>query len=464
MPAMKHYDLAVLGAGSGNMVANRQFADWKVAICEEDRFGGTCLNAGCIPTKMLVHPADLVRAALSGPPLGVLTSYDGARWSQLRDRVFGRVDEHEAEGRSFREGLANVDVHTGHATFVDDHTIDTGCGEQITADRIVIATGSRANPAPIPGLDEVGYHSSDTVMHLVELPRRMAIVGGGYVAAEFAHIFSSLGTEVTVLQRGPRLLQRLDEDVSALFTEAAAATWDVRLNAHVGKVTRDGDTIGVLLADGEELETDVLLVATGRVPNGDRLGLERTGVEVEDGRVVVDDQQRTSVAHIWALGDVANDFRLKHVANAEARTVRHNLLHPDAPVSTDHRFVPSAVFTAPQIASVGLTSQEARERGVKHVTGVTAYSHIAYGWAMEPVPGAQSKHVVKLLADPDRQTLLGAHIIGPEASLLIQPLVQGMSLGATLSEMSRGQYWIHPALTEVVENALLQVHRQLKDQ
>ncbi len=460
---MKHYDLAVLGTGSGNMVANRQFADWSIAICEENRFGGTCLNAGCIPTKMFVHPADVVRAAQSGPGLGVRTSYDGARWSRLRDRVFARVDQHEDEGRSFRRGQANVDVHTGHARFVDDHTIDTGCGEQVTADRIVIATGSRVHPAPIPGLEEVGYHTSDTVMHLAELPRRLAIVGGGYVAAEFAHIFSSLGVEVTVLERGPRLLQRLDEEISTLFTEAACAQWDVRLNAHVGKVTRDGDTLRLDLVEGEELEADALLMATGRVPNTDDLGLENTGVAVEDGSVVVDEQQRTSVEHIWALGDVSNDYYLKHVANAEARTVRHNLLHPDDPVSTDHRFVPSAVFTAPQIASVGLTSQEARERGIEHVTAVTPYSHVAYGWAMEPVPGAQSKHVVKLLADagpdPERRHLLGAHIIGPEASLLIQPLVQGMSLGSTVADIARGQYWIHPALSEVVENALLQVQR-----
>ena len=460
---MKHYDLAVLGAGSGNMVANRQFADWTIAICEEDRFGGTCLNAGCIPTKMLVHPADVVREAQAGPGLGVHTSYDGAGWSRLRDRVFARVDQHEAEGRSFREGQTNVDVRTGHATFVDDHTIDDGCGEQFTADRIVIATGSRVNPAPIPGLEDVGYHTSDTVMHLTELPRRLAIIGGGYVAAEFAHIFSSLGTEVTVLQRGARLLQRLDEDISALFTESAAHQWDLRLNAHVGKVARDGDVIRVVLAEGEELEVDELLVATGRVPNSDRLGLENTGVQVEDGKIVVDEQQRTGVAHIWALGDVCNDFHLKHVANAEARTVRHNLLHPDEPVTTDHRFVPSAVFTAPQVAGVGLTSQQAREQGVEHTVGVTAYSRVAYGWAMEAVPGEESKHVVKLLADADpdaeRRRLLGAHIIGPQASLLIQPLIQGMSLGSTLSEMSRGQYWIHPALTEVVENALLQVQR-----
>ena len=451
---MNHYDLAVIGTGSGNTIVDERFADRRVAILEEDVFGGTCLNVGCIPTKMFVHPADLARDARHAGRLGVDTSYDGARWPEIRDRIFGRIDPIAARGRTFREGLPHVDVFTGHATFLEDHVLDTGTGEKITADQIVVAAGSRVSVADVPGLEHVDFHTSDTVMRLDHLPRRMVIVGGGYVAAEFAHVFSALGTEVVQVQRSEALLREQDEDVSRQFTAAAARQWELRLATTPTGVVRHGDGTVVSLSDGTEVEADVLMMATGRVSNADRLGLENTGVEMADGRVRVDEFQRTSVEGVWALGDVSSRHELKHVANHEARTVQHNLLHPEDLVASDHRFVPSAVFTRPQIAAVGLTSQDARDRGVDHVSGSYDYADIAYGWAIESPPGA---HFVKLLADPTREHLLGAHIIGPEACVLLQPLVQAMSLGNSPQEVARGQYWPHPSLAEVVENALLKL-------
>jgi mycothione reductase len=452
-----HYDLAVIGTGSGNPIVTKKFAGWRVAILEKGLFGGTCLNVGCIPTKMFVYPADLARAARHAPTLGVDTSYDGAHWRDIRDRIFGRIDPRAASAHAYREGQPHVDVYDQHATFVSDHTIDTGTGVQITADQIVIAAGGRVDVAPIPGLDEVDFHTSDTVMRLDDLPPRMAIIGGGYVAAEFAHVFSALGTRVTQIQRGPTLLHQQDEDISRRFTEIAAAQWDLRLATTATKVVQRDATTVLMLSDGTELETDVLLVATGRVPNGDRLGLANTAIASADGRILVDEFQRTSVDGVWALGDVSSESQLKHVANAEARTIQHNLLHPDALVATDHRFVPSAVFTSPQIAGVGLTSQDARAQGIDHITVTEDYADVAYGWAMESSPG---EHFVKLLGDPGAERLLGAHIIGPQASLLLQSLVQGMSLGSSPYEMSHGQYWIHPSLAEVVENALLKMVRK----
>ena len=455
--AVTHYDLAVIGTGSGNSIVDERFADWRVAIIEDNLFGGTCLNVGCIPTKMFVYPADLARDARHAPALGVHSSYDGADWPAIRDRIFARIDPIAAGGKSYREGLPNVDVYSTHATFVDDHTLEVS-GEQITADQIVIAAGSRVDVAPIPGLEDVDFHTSDTVMRLDSLPRRLTIVGGGYVAAEFAHVFSSLGTEVTQVQRGPLLLREQDEDIARTFTELASRQWDLRLDTRPTGVTQQQDgTITVSLSDGADVETDVLLMATGRVANADRLGLEHTAIEHSDGRVVVDEHQRTSVDGVWALGDVSNTFQLKHVANLEARTVQHNLLHPDDPVASDHRYVPSAVFTSPQIASVGITEQEARRQGIAHVTATHDYADIAYGWAMESTAGEQ---FVKLIGTPDGGQLLGAHIIGPQASLLIQPLIQAMSLGDDPARMARGQYWIHPAMAEVVENALLKLIRQ----
>jgi mycothione reductase len=454
MEHVTHYDLAVIGTGSGNSIVDQRFAGWRVAILEDNVFGGTCLNVGCIPTKMYVYPADLARSARNAPRLGVHTSYDGADWADIRDRIFSRIDPIAEGGRRYREGLDNVDVYDRHATFVDDHTLATGTGVQITADQIVIAAGSRVEVADIPGLDEVGFHTSDTVMRLDELPSRMAIVGGGYVGAEFAHVFSSLGTAVTQVCRASVLLRSQDEDVSAKFTELAARQWDVRRDTTVTRATKRGGTTVLTLSDGSELETDVVLMATGRVPNGDRLGLENTSIAHEGGKVRVDDQQRTSTPGVWALGDVSSDYELKHVANHEARTVQHNLLNPDDLVASDHRFVPSAVFTSPQIASVGLTSQDARAQGIEHVSVTQDYADVAYGWAMESNRG---DHFVKLVGTPDGGEILGAHIIGAQASNLLQPLVQAMSLGTSPQETARGQYWIHPSLAEVVENALLKM-------
>ena len=451
MERVTHYDLAVIGTGSGNSIVDERFADWRVAILEENHFGGTCLNVGCIPTKMLVYPADLARSAMHGPALGVETAFNRARWPEIRDRVFGRIDPIAGGGKTYRESLPNVDVYDGHASFADDHTLATGTGEQITADQIVIAVGTRVDVAQIPGLDEVTVHTSDTVMRLDELPARMTIIGGGYVAAEFAHIFSALGTEVTQVNRGKLLLRDHDEEISERFTQLAARQWDLRTSTLPTRVSRSGEAIEVSLSDGSVLETDVLLMATGRVSNADRLGLEHTSIELDEETLIrVDEQQRTTAKGIWALGDVTGAHQLKHVANHEARTVQHNLLHPEDLVASDHRFVPSAVFTSPQIASVGLTAQQARDEGVGHLTAVERYGDVAYGWAME-----DDDHFVKLLSDPSGLKLLGAHVIGPQASLLLQPLVQAMSTGQTIPEIARGQYWIHPSLAEVVENALL---------
>ncbi len=449
-----HYDLAVIGTGSGNSIVDRSFIDHRVALLEENVFGGTCLNVGCIPTKMLVHPADLARDAGRAPELGIDTSYDGARWPEIRDRIFGRIDPIGPGEKAKRESRANIDVYSGHATFLDDHTLDTGTGERISATQIVVAAGSRVDVAEIPGLDVVGHHTSDTVMRLAELPRRMVIVGGGYVAAEFAHIFSALGTQVTQVHRGPRLLSQLDEELSATFTELASRQWEVRLDTLVAKASRRGDVKVLTLEDGSEVETDVVLIATGRVANVDRLGLENTGITVADGLIKVDEFQRTTAEGVWALGDVSSHHQLKHVANLEAQVVRHNLLHPQDLRSSSNRVVPAAVFTSPQIACVGLTSQDARRQDIAHRAATYDYADVAYGWALESTPG---EHYVKLLSDPEGQQLLGAHIIGPEASLLLQPLVQAMSLGTPVEQMAKAQYWIHPSLAEVVENALLKL-------
>jgi mycothione reductase len=454
----RHFDLVVVGSGSGNSIVDERFADRSVAIVEHGTFGGTCLNVGCIPTKMFVYPADVARSALNGPRLGLDTRFAGARWPEIRDRVFGRIDPIASAGRAWRaEGAPNVTLLEGHARFVDARTLrvdSPGGPETVTGDQVVVAAGGRPVVPDVEGLAEAGFHTSDTVMRIDELPDRLLILGGGYVAAEFAHVFGALGSRVTIVNRSATLLTSQDHDIRERFTEIARRQWDVRLGTVVEKVERYDAGVRAHLDDGTTVEADQLLVATGRRSNADGLDLERAGVEVDaDDVIVVDRHQRTTADGVWALGDIANHLQLKHVSNHEARVVQHNLLHLDDPsawVASRVDAVPSAVFSSPQVAGVGLTEAQAAARGVRYVTAWQDYAGTAYGWAMEDTTG-----FAKVLADPATGLLLGAHILGPQASNLLQPLVQAMSFGQPAHEVARGQYWIHPALMEVVENLLL---------
>jgi mycothione reductase len=315
---------------------------------------------------------------------------------------------------------------------------------------VVLATGARAVvPAPVTA-SGMPFHTSDTVMRIDELPSRLIILGGGYIAAEFAHVFSAFGVHTTVLARSG-LLRHLDHDITRRFTDLVRDRWHLHTDAQVKSMAGGPGDIRIELTDGHTVSGDLLLVATGRVPNSDHMNLESAGIDVHpDGRVKVDDFQRTTAPDVWALGDVSTAHQLKHVANHEARVVAHNLARPDDLVAADHRFVPAAVFTHPQLACAGLTEEEAAESGRRYVTSIQGYGSTAYGWAME-----DTTSVCKLLADPATGQLLGAHLMGEQAASLIQPLIQAMTFGLDAREMARAQYWIHPALTEVVENALL---------
>lgn len=463
---MAHYDLAIIGSGSGNTLITPEWDGRKVAIIEAGKFGGTCLNVGCIPTKMLVYPAELARAADDGGRLGVDLLHTGTRWADLRDRIFTRIDSISEAGRDYRaDELDHVDLFEEEVRFTGDRTVRTASGTVISADQVVVAAGSRAVLPAIPGVDLPQVHTSDTVMRLDEQPKRMLIIGGGYIAAEFAHVFSALGTEITIAVRSGAMLRGLDDTVSERFTDIAQAQWNVLLEHQVRDLRSnpDGSVVASLTGPdgaGSSVVADIVLVATGRTPNSDRVGAAEAGFDLtDDQRISVDNFQRVlrggqPVPGVWALGDISSPFQLKHVANHEARVVTHNLLHPDALHTSDHRYVPAAVFTRPQIATVGLTEEQALERaektGSRVSVAVQQYGSTAYGWAMEDTTG-----FVKVLAEADTGTILGAHIMGHEASNLIQPVIQAMHFGLDAFTMARGQYWIHPALSEVVENALL---------
>ncbi|MDN5750053.1 MAG: mycothione reductase [Pseudonocardia sp.] len=449
---MHHHDLVVIGTGSGNSIVDSRFDDLDVALVEHGVFGGTCLNVGCIPTKMYVYPADVAQHIRHAARYGIDASVDKVRWTDIRDRVFDRIDPISSGGRDYRvDRSPNVTVYEGHARFTGRRELSVDGGEPITADRIVIAAGGRpAIPAEITG-PGIPYETSDTIMRIDALPEHLLIVGAGYIGAEFAHVFSALGSRVTIIGRGRQLLRSQDESVAERFTAAVRDRWDVRLGHRIVRACTVAGGVELELADGSTVCGDTVLVATGRKPNGDLLDLDEAGVPVhDDGRIVVDEFGRTPAEGVWALGDVSSPYQLKHVANHESRVVAHNLLHPDALQTINHHAVPAAVFTDPQIAAVGRTEAQCRDEGLDYVVKVQAYGDVAYGWAMEDTTG-----FCKVLAERGTGTLLGAHVMGPQASIVIQPLVQAMAFGLGAREMATGQYWIHPALPEVVENALL---------
>ena len=451
---MAHFDLVVVGAGSGNSLLTPELADLRVAIVERGDFGGTCLNRGCIPSKMLVHVADVAEATRRAGRLGISARLDEVRWPEVSERVFGRIDPIAAAGEEYRQSLANVAVYKGQARFCGPRRLEVD-GAPVTGDAVVLAAGARPFIPPQPDLSTVDYQTSDTIMRLPEPPRRLLIWGGGYIAAELAHVFGAAGSDVTIINRGARLLRAEDIDVSEAFTAAYRKRFRVLTGAEV--LTADTTATGAaalrVRRDGgeETVSGDVLLVAAGRIPNGDELAVAAAGVALDAaGYVVTDEYGRTTAEGVWALGDISNPNQLKHVANAEARAVAHNLAHPEDLRPLALGPIPHAVFASPQVASVGSTEQALQEADRSYLRSVRPYSDTAYGWALEDETG-----FCKVLSDPATDRLLGAHICGPDAAVLLQQLVQAMACDLSVDRIARGQMYIHPALSEVVEQALL---------
>ncbi len=460
---MRHHDLVIIGTGSGNSILTPDFDGWDVALIERDVFGGTCLNRGCIPSKMFVYAADIAETARHGPTLGVHTRFESADWPAIRDRVFGRIDPIAAGGERYRvEDSPNVTVYRGSARFIGPRQlVVTGMpgGEPalLSADHVVLAAGARAHIPDIPGLGTVGAHTSDTIMRLERLPSRLLILGGGYIAAEMAHIFGGLGSDVVIVNRSDALLRAEDDEISRCFTDEYRHRFETLLSTQVLAARRADDRIELDISiDGDHttIEGDTVLVATGRVPNSDELDVAAADIPVDHaGYVLVDKFQRSGAEGVWALGDICNPAQLKHSANHEARAVAHNLAHPDDLMSGRLDPIPHAVFASPQVASVGLTEHAVRAQCTPYRVAVRYYRDTAYGWAM-----GDTTSFCKLIAHRDTDLLLGAHIIGPHAPTLLQQLVQGIRFGQTATELARGQLWTHPAMPEVVEQALLALH------
>ena len=448
---MTNYDLVVIGSGSGlEISAEAAERGLSVAIVEEGPFGGTCLNRGCIPSKILIHCADVMETIKGAERFGIKAQVTGLDWQFIIRRATEEID---ADAQAIEEGnrqADNITVYKSRGRFVGPKTLEVN-GEQFSGDTIVIAAGTRPSTPEIPGLQDVPFITSDEALRLPEQPRRLVIVGGGYIAAEMAHFFGALGTDVTIVQRGPFLLRAEDEDISHRFTQVYQGRFNVMLNAKLSRVHRKGNEILMDMSkDGrtEALTTDALLIATGRVPNTDILDVASTGVEVDQGGFVkTNEYLETNVPGIWALGDIVGKYLLKHSANLEAAHVGHNAFNSDNQVAVDYHAMPHAIFASPQVGSVGLTEQEARAGNVPYVAATYAYHDTAYGSSIEDRDG-----FVKVLADHHTQEILGCHIIGTDASMLVQEVANAMRMRLSTDAITQSIY-VHPALPEVVQRA-----------
>ncbi|MGO1544196.1 MAG: mycothione reductase [Gulosibacter sp.] len=460
------FDLIIIGAGSGNSIPSPALSGLKIAIVDDGRwFGGTCLNAGCIPTKMFVRPADVVRNVREAQRLGVSSGDLDVSWEAVRDRVFGRIDPISASGEAYREsGEPNISLVRETVRFTDTHELTTASGRVLRAAKIVIGGGSRARELEVLPFGDTVF-SSDDAMRLESLPNRIAVIGGGVVAAEFAAIYSGFGAEVTQLNRSP-LFRGLDDDIAATFTSAGSRNWRIHTGVEVTEASHGESGWTLSLSDASTIDVDAVLVAVGRQPNSDRLDTPAAGFDHhDDGRIQVDAYQQVlrngePVEGVFALGDISSPHQLKHVANQDARVVASNLLalEQDAPLTENTLGpVPYTVFSAPEIGVFGSTLEEAQRDGHDAFEVRQDYGGTAWGWALE-----DEESFCKLVVERDTGKLLGAHIIGPDAPILLQPLVQAASFGQTVHGLARGQYWPHPAATEIIENALLQAEEEIQ--
>jgi mycothione reductase len=448
---MQSFDLIVIGSGSGLDVSS-EAADrgLSVAVVEHGPFGGTCLNRGCIPSKMLIHSADVMETIRRAQLFGISAQVSAVDWDSVVRRVANTVDPEAQTIEEENRQNPNIAVFKDTARFVGHKVLDVA-GERIAAETIVIAAGTRPRIPDIDGLTDVPFITSDEALRLPSQPRRLVIVGGGYISAELAHFFGALGTEVTIVHRGPRLLRLEDEDVSARFTEVYQRRFTMILNTIVKRAQRDGGEIVLELASNGQRQTlaaDALLLAVGRVPNTDLLDVAQTGVAVDKrGFIKTDGYLETDVAGIWALGDIVGRYMLKHSANLEAAHVAHNILNPEDRVPVDYHAMPHAVFASPQVAAVGVTERQSRDQGLPYVAATYKYYDTAYGSSIEDTDG-----FVKALAHRKTGEILGCHIIGSEASMLIQEVANAMRLRLTTDAITQSIY-VHPALPEVVQRA-----------
>ena len=428
---LQEFDLIVIGTGSGSDVANAPYQHGlRVAVIEKDRMGGTCLNNGSIPSKLLIHSADVAQTIKRASLFGIKVDGYAIEFEKIVQRVNSIIDSDSDEIKNAFEGVDNPKLFPKECKFIGPKTI-TIVGEDshsiITAEKILIAAGARPRIPNIKGLEGTGYLTSDEALRLKKQPHTLTIIGGGYIACELAHFFGALGTKINIIQRKKFLIPNEDEEVSQKFTEIFSKKYNVYVGYETEYVSRENNKFHVVAKEDTsgkslELESDQLLIATGRIPNSDTLDLEKTGVSVgEKGYIKTDRFLETNVNGIFALGDIIGRYLFKHNANHEAQYAFNNILHPDKKIPVNYAAMPHAIFSSPQVAAVGFTEQELKKEGIEYQKSVYSYINTAMGLALEDRDG-----FVKFLADKMNGKILGCHIIGSEASILIHEVLVAM--------------------------------------
>ncbi len=449
---MKEYDVIVIGSGCGLILVDEALAHEKrVALVDRGPLGGTCLNLGCIPSKMLLQAADEVMETQESGKLGIAAQVNSIDFGSIMDRMRQSIGSSASYVRESIEGSDEIDFYEVQGRFIDHYAMDVG-GRQIRANTIFIASGSRPNIPPINGLDGIEYLTSDTLLQLTRTPESMVILGGGYIGVEYAHFFAAMGTRVTLIEKEHRLIPYAEPEISGLLKERMKTRMQVHVGTEVEEVRPDGKRGIAILARNKEggrldVRADTLLVATGRRSNADLLHVDWTGVKLDnEGFIKVNPRLQTNIKDIYAVGDANGLYMFTHVANQEARLTAHNHFH-GAHLDMDYSAAPRAIFSWPQIASVGLTEAQASSQFEIGI-GRAKYSDVAKGEAMMEEAG-----FAKAIIELESARILGFHIIGPHASIIIQEVVNAMTSGGHTDEIL-GSMHIHPALTELIQRTL----------
>lgn len=449
---MKEYGLIVVGSGAGmNVVDSALERNLRVALVEEGPLGGTCLNRGCIPSKVLIHVADVIREAQEAAAIGVHLRLTSVDFKLIKKRMWDIVLTGRHEMEEGAKHVKGMDLYDAVGSFVSDRTMQVK-GETITSERIVIASGARAQVPPVPGLDKVKFHTYRTVFDIEEQPESVVILGGGYIGCEFAHFFSAIGARVVLVGRNPALLPHEEPETSALVKKRLSRHVEVHTGTDTVRVDGKDGSVAVTIKDPAEggervVEGQHLMVAVGVRSNSDWLRPELTGVKTDEkGWILTDQFLQTSRPGIYALGDALGRNMYRHTANYQSGLVAHNLWE-EKKYAMDLHAVPHAVFTDPQVGQVGMTEEEAK-KGRKVLVGKARYYDAAMGYAY----GDQDTFVKVIVEHPNRR-ILGATVVGPQAATLVQQVVNMMvSDGQNYAPLVRAQI-IHPALSEVLSRA-----------
>jgi dihydrolipoamide dehydrogenase len=442
------YDVIVIGSGAGMAIVENCLHDGlRVALVDKGPAGGTCLNVGCIPSKMLTSVADRVMEIREAERFGIEAEIKGVDFRRVMQEMQDAV---LPEHRQIHEALLaedRLDYYEGVGRFAAPHELEVN-DYRIRGDKIFIASGSRPAIPDIPGLEKIPYLTSETLLSLEALPASLVVIGGGYIAAEYGHFFSALGTAVTIVQRPERLLPTEEPEISEILSFDLSRRMKIHAGAEVESAApaEGGCELSVRQADGGgrvSLRAEKVLVAAGRKSNADLLDVEKAGIETDSrGFVRTDPYLQTSRKNIWAIGDANGRQMFTHTANAEAETVWENAMNGGRE-TIDYDVVPRAVFTYPPVGAVGLTAAEAA-RAHEILVGTARYSDVAKGSALR-----EDRGMSKVVLEKESLRLLGFHIIGPHAPILVQEVANAMAIGGRVGALFSGQH-IHPALTELI--------------